>query len=184
MKLNNAIKSKMETSAAQNIAGTIPRTNILRYSIVRQVLSGNVGGKNCGPFEAQSGAGQDGVHKTSVKFKDWHPGKAKTSDAEGMRGGAIMPGWWLVIPEKLAKKEQSSHVAWGAAPTAMSLRIVPYKLDQSTSKSTRNSFYIHGNGGKGSDGCILLGPVQRQALVELVCNMGERGSMRMYQAPS
>jgi hypothetical protein len=167
--MNNSTKSTLEASAARSIASSIPRENVLRYSVVRQVLWGRFGRKDFGPYEARSGAGQDGVHKNSVKYNAWNPRKAKLSDNAGERGGAIMPGWWLVIPEKLARNEQPSYVASGAAPTGNSLRIVPFKLDATAGGSTRNSFYIHGTGGKGSDGCILLAPAHRETLVELVC---------------
>lgn len=160
------VKAKMESAAAQKIAGAIPRSTVLRYSLVRQVIWGEVGGKKYGPVAAQWGAGQTGVGKQNVKYKDWRP----TNKASGeKRGGALVPGWWIVLPEKLADKgDQSPHVKWGAAPTGNSLRLVPYKLDAGYDGSIRNSFYIHGTGGKGSDGCILIDPAHRQVLVELV----------------
>lgn len=160
------VKAKIEAEAARKIAGSVPRTNVLRFSLVRQVLWGEVGGRPFGPVSAKSGAGQTGVGKQTVKYRDWMPSK-KAKGAT--RGGALVPGWWIVLPEKLAQKgAQSPHVKWGAAPTGNSLRIVPYRLDGGYEGSIRNSFYIHGTGGKGSDGCILIDPAHREVLVELV----------------
>jgi hypothetical protein len=165
---------KLEAEAAAVLSKNVPRSNILRLSLVRQVLWGAVGGKKFGPVKAFSGAGQKGTHRDNVKYEDWAPSKKKTGDKAGTRGGALAPGWWIVIPEKLAKGCQSSYVAWGAAPTDSSLRIVPYKLDGQYEGGHRNSFYIHGNGGKGSDGCILIEPAHRTALVHLV--VGNNGA--------
>lgn len=163
--------SQIEATASHSVAASIPRENVLRYSIVRQILSGRVGGTEIGPFRAPSGAGQDGVHDVSLKYKDWNPNKKKTGVGVGQRGGAIMPGWWIVLPEKLNRGQQSSHVKFGAAPTSNSLRVVPYILDASA-PGERNSFYIHGTGGHGSDGCILLAPSHRASLVDAICKTG------------
>ena len=160
------IKSKVEAEAAQKIAASIPRTNVLAFSLVRQVRWGEIGGTKFGPVSAKSGAGQTGVGKQTVKYRDWQPSRKA---AGAVRGGALVPGWWIVLPEKLAEKgAQSPHVKWGSAPTANSLRLVPYRLDQGYEGSKRNSFYIHGTGGKGSDGCILVEPAHRTVLVDLV----------------
>jgi hypothetical protein len=102
-----------------------------------------------------------------LKIADWNPAK-KANAKMKERGGAIMPGWWIVLPEKLARGGKSSHVSWGAAPTGNSLRVVPYQLSEGYVGSVRNSFYIHGTGGHGSDGCILMAPTHRRTLVDLV----------------
>ena len=165
-----AQKAKLEASAAHKVASIIPRTNVLRYSLVRQILWGEIGGQRYGPVRAESGAGQTGVKRRDVKVKDWHPRNKAHGNA---RGGALVPGWWIVLPEKLADKgDQSPHVKWGAAPTGNSLRIVPYKLATGYEGSIRNSFYIHGTGGRGSDGCILIDPGNRTDLVELTAANG------------
>jgi hypothetical protein len=168
--MNHAHLHKLEQKSAQKLAKDIPRKNVLRFSLVRQVLWGEIDGKAFGPVRAYSGAGQKGLHPEDVKYKNWNPAKSKTSDQAGHRGGALVPGWWIVIPERLAKGHQSNFVRWGAAPTSASLRIVPYQLDSKYAAGHRGSFYIHGNGGKGSDGCLLIDPVHREALVDLVCN--------------
>jgi hypothetical protein len=49
---------------------------------------------------------------------------------------------------------------------------VPYELTDGYEDSIRNSFYIHGTGGHGSDGCILIDPAHRKVLVELVAGNG------------
>ena len=121
-------RSEIESSAAKGISALIPRQNVMRYSIVRQVLWGKIKGVECGPYHAPSGGGQDGIKQNSLRYKDWNPGKKKTGMAVGHRGGAIMPGWWIMVPEDLAKGEQSSFVGFGKAPTSASLRIIPYEL--------------------------------------------------------
>jgi hypothetical protein len=162
----------LELEAARKIAKSISRSNVLRFSLVRQILWGQVDGKKLGPFEALSGGGQSGTRPQGLKLEDWTPYKKKTSDKPGHRGGALVPGWWIVLPEKLAKYRCSSHLGWGSAPTGDSLRIIPYQLDPRYSQSDRDSFYIHGTGGKGSDGCILIGPEHRHVLVACVARGG------------
>lgn len=157
-----------ETQVAQSVASTLDRANVLRYSVVRQLLWGEIGGRKYGPIKAWSGAGQDGVKARNVKYSDWNPARQADED-EGVRGGAIVPGWWIVLPEKLAAKQRSSYLSWGGAPTGQSLRVVPYQLDPRYADGVRNSFYIHGTGGKGSDGCLLVAPTHRHALVDWVC---------------
>ena len=161
-------KSHLEGEAAKNIGPSIPRKNVLRYSIARQLIWGDVGGKQYGPHAAVSGGGQDGVSKKAVSVGARNS-YIKADQAAHRRGGAIMPGWWIVIPEKLGLHKHSSHLDWGGAPTANSLRIVPYQLASGHEGSNRNSFYIHGTGGHGSDGCILIAPAHRSVLVGLVC---------------
>ncbi len=162
-------KSQVEQEAAAALAASIPRENVLRYSIVQQLLWGTVGGKALSPVKAPSGGGQTGVGpKASLTYGQLNPGKATKGHDPDERGGAIMPGWWIVVPEKLDKGEQSSHTEWGGAPTGNSLRVLPYKLEGVGAGSTRSSFYIHGTGGRGSDGCILVAPGNRAALVKAV----------------
>ena len=157
-----------EVAVAHRYASSIPRSNVLRYSIVQQQLSGSVNGKVFSSW-AQSGGGQNGVNAQAVTLVNWRPETA-TDKQTGQRGGAIVPGWWIVIPERLTKHAQSSAVRFGHAPTNDSLRLVPYQLAVEHALSTRDSFYIHGTGGRGSDGCILLPPDPRKTLVDLVCS--------------
>jgi hypothetical protein len=158
-----------EIAAAQSHGTSVPRSNVLRYSIVRQQLWGTVNGKGFGPVQAESGGGQDGVHARAITFSQWRPDTA-TNKGRRERGGAIVPGWWIVLPERLAKGAHSSAVCFGRAPTNDSLRILPYQLAPEYAGSTRDSFYIHGTGGPGSDGCLLVPPGPRKQLVDLVCS--------------
>ena len=84
-----------------------------------------------------------------------------------------MPGWWIVVPADLDKGEKLKGLNWGSAPTNNSLRILPYQLLGEGKNYNRNSFYIHGTGGKGSDGCILMAPAHRNKLLsQIVKNKG------------
>jgi hypothetical protein len=159
-----------EVAAAHRYAPSIPRSNVLRYSVVQQQLFGTVNGKSFCAY-AKCGGGQDGVKAQSVAFSNWRP-ETVTNKQTGQRGGAIVPGWWIVIPERLARHAQSSAIHYGRAPTDNSLRLVPYQLAAGHALNTRGSFYIHGTGGHGSDGCILLPPHQRKELVDLICAGG------------
>lgn len=172
MALNDTERSRLEAACAHRMAPAIPRANVLRYSVVRQVLWGSVAGQSYGPVAGVSGAGQDGVHRRAVSLSEWTPSRKAQSRAKDGRGGAIVPGWWIVLPEELGKGEGSSWLPWGAAPTAHSLRVVPYALDASYAQGQRHSFYLHGTGGAGSDGCILLPPTHRQVLVNRVLEGG------------
>lgn len=163
---------RQENTLARSSYKDISKENIIRYSVVRQILTGKIAGIEIGPYWAPSGAGQKGVQRESVKLVDWNPAKGATGLEEGRRGGAIMPGWWMILPEILKKGQTPSGLSWGKAPTDYSLRIIPYKLDDNYSHSERNSFYIHGTGGHGSDGCILLSPADRKYLVGMVSNCG------------
>ncbi len=160
---------QLETEAAAKLAHTVPRDNVLQFSLVRQVLWGQIAGTRYGPVPAYSGGGQTGVRAANLKIKDWAPQKQKSSSG---RGGCLGPGWWIVIPEQLAKGHYSSHLRAGGAPTNMSMRLVPYQLDKAYHDNIRGAFYIHGTGGHGSDGCILIDPTNRQTLVKLVCSHG------------
>lgn len=167
-------KMRREVGVAASAAGSIPRQNILRFSIARQVLSGNVGGKEFGPIRCNSGGGQTGF-EASVSVASLNPrrqtfGSKTTKFRE--RGGALPPGWWIVIPEGLQKGERSSLLSTGAAPTANSLKIVPYQLEKGYGDAPRFGFYIHGTGGDGSEGCLLLDPAHRAVLVRMVCKAG------------
>lgn len=170
-KTPDAKRAEMEAVAAKKLAPSIPRKNVLRYSIVRQLISGVLGDHTYGPFKAPSGSGQDGISIKAVDYSSWNPAK-QTDKEKKQRGGVIVPGWWIVVPEKIARGKHSSQTAWGAAPTQNSLRVLPYLLAEGYADSIRNSFYIHGIGGHGSDGCILLPANHRQVLADLVCANG------------
>lgn len=146
--------------------GSVSRSNVLRYSIAMQVIFGTLNGKTIGPMRCNSGGGQVGWEK-SVSLANIDPSKKKTSR---MRGGALPPGWWIALPEILRKSQRHSGLSWGSAPTDNSIRLVPYKLAKGFEATQRDSFYIHGTGGKGSDGCLIMGPGPRNGLVHAIAN--------------
>ena len=156
---------------------SVNSANKLYYSIARQILWGTINGSRVGPFAAQSGGGQTGVGKPGVSFAKVNPSvrssyATKAEIAEDNRGGAIPPGLWAVEPQVLANQQMSGHSMWGGAPTGHSLRLWPLALRKRYAKDARHSFYIHGTGGKGSDGCILMSPHDRKSLVRLVADNG------------
>jgi hypothetical protein len=52
--MTEAEKSKLELDAAKAAAGSVPRSNVLRYSTVRQIIWRTVVGTKFGPLPAPS----------------------------------------------------------------------------------------------------------------------------------
>lgn len=164
-----------ESRAAASIAGTVNRANVIHYNALTNRLFGRIGGSSFGPWSAVSGAGMNSARdQPHVTLANWLPGKKKTGTAAGSRGGVIPPGWWIALPEVLARGHRSRYAGGLGAPTDHSIKLVPFLLRQVGAgvlgECERGGFYIHGASksplktGSGSDGCILLGPAERTRL--------------------
>lgn len=180
----NAVRANWESWVGASY--DLPAGNILYFSIVKMLLWGRIGGKTVGPYTAQSGGGLTLTPsgKMSASFNDLNPCRAtgyasRNEISDDNRGGAIVPGLFAVPPDVLKKGRMHKASVWGGAPTGNSLRLYPVKIEKRYGALTRNSFYIHGNGGKGSDGCIIMGPTDRQQLIDHV-KAGKGAWLRAY----
>ncbi len=156
---------------------SVPKENVLYYSIVRELFWGRIGSTRIGPWQAWSGGGQNGTDASGASLANVHPGKRASyasyeTISDYNRGGAIPPGYWVIEPEVLSKNTRSTMSVWGGAPTGTSLRLWPKRIEKKYLRVARHSFYIHGTGGKGSDGCILIAPNNRAELARLVTEHG------------
>lgn len=172
-----------EKDVALEFAKRVGKEDVIRFGALECRLHGALGGVKFGPWHAVSGAGMNSyTEMKGVKLSEWMPTRKSTGKGKGQRGGVIPPGWWIALPEVLSAGATSCYVGKGAAPTNAAVKLVPFRLDNPEpgifGECGRGGFYIHGASkhpsrvGSGSDGCILLGPLERKWLASKVRERG------------
>ena len=138
--------------------------NVLRYSIRDECLYGTVA-KTSFSMKAFSGGGRGSTAgKERTDLKHWSTRKkAPDTYDEKNRGGPLPIGLYLATYFGV-------HPVLGAcsqlSQTISSLIQTDYESPIGFSVTPRDKFYIHGEGPKGSDGCIV--PANKVDLKELL----------------
>lgn len=135
----------------------------LTYSIGRELLSGAIGDKKFA-IPARSGGGR-GATVASVRQASLSSYSPFRKMDKGVRGGAIPPGTWKILPPVVSGDSKGPWVSV----------LVP---DDSTRQSYPQRDYdaarfkIHGPGPQGSDGCLVIEKVHRIQLLKAVKQAG------------
>jgi hypothetical protein len=138
--------------------------NVLRYSIRDECLYGTIA-KTSFSMKAFSGGGRGSTAgKERTDLKHWNTRKkAPDTYDEKNRGGSIPIGLYLA-------SYFGVHPVLGACSqltqTLSSLIQTDFESPIGFSVTPRDKFYIHGEGPKGSDGCIV--PANKVDLRELL----------------
>lgn len=129
------------------------KSNVLRYSIRDETLYGTISGTSFS-MRAFSGGGRGstaGIERTDLRH--WNSQKKAPEEFdEKNRGGPLPKGLYLVryygIHETLKRCAALDQ-------TLSSLLYADSDAPSGLAVTERDSFYIHGTGPKGSDGCIV-----------------------------
>lgn len=133
----------------------------LTYSVARELLWGKVGAKEFSiPASSGGGRGATTAGLPETTFASYSPYR-RMNASKGVRGGAIPPGQWNILPPVIGGDSKGPWVS----------RLVP---DETTRKDNPHRDYdvepfkIHGRGPKGSDGCLVIEYSHRKPLLEAV----------------
>jgi hypothetical protein len=146
-----------------------PQPVQLTYYVWDELLTGRIGEKSFS-IRAVSGGGRGRLKGQPEYSLGSFSSYRKKDDKEGVRGGVLPPGLWRVEkPSKYKGKKK--------APVSI---LVPINIDEPLKDLrpaqktpygrdyTEEPFLIHGRGPKGSDGCLVIEPIPRAALLHAV----------------
>ena len=133
---------------------------MLFYYIAFQRLWGEVNGTKLYMDAASGGGRGSSTHPQGDPLDKGSPlgswdSDRKIDEAKGIRGGPLPSGWYVVQPPK-PYPEYNWSMGAELVPTATSLiRRIETEPNLKIEVTSRNGFFIHGPGHKGSDGCIV-----------------------------
>jgi hypothetical protein len=139
----------------------------LEYYIMERTLRGSVGGKAV-HFYALSGGGggrRGNPVPTEVVNNPYFEGR-EYIESRGQDGGPIPPGWYWILHSN--PKDFSQH--------GICVRLKPMKH---TFVMGRGGFLIHGQGPRGSQGCIVP-MIDSDQLTKLIKALDEDGGGTLY----
>jgi hypothetical protein len=135
------------------------------YYTFAEILVGDLGGKSF-IIPAVSGGGRGG-QEPEATFASYNAHRA-TKKVRGItqrRGGSLPPGLWQIEKPSVYRGKFRKPVA-KLAPIGIQREEFP------TRDYNKEPFLIHGPGDKGSDGCIVIGRVNRKRLLDAIEGAG------------